>query len=1373
MPEIRSIAEYISNKPAIRSIEEFLGEKPEKVKKPRKRPGYTPPPSRPGISAITGKPLPTQEELFRPTTEIPRAIKTGLQASIPGMMIREQLPEEFRPKTQLGRLTQQAATLFPDLPFYITGGIIGGAGGPITAAGGAFALPAGIRKVLMDKYEKGEVKSAEEFFEKFKGALAETSKGYLTGLVTGVAGKVAPRGLKFPAQIGAMTTVPAALEGQLPEPQDFQDAFLLLGALKVATATPAKLRKIYSETGKHPKQVAEEFREGTLEPEIERELKTPIKEKLAIKPIEEVVAKPKVTKLEAEKILDDIGLVGEVRKVAKQAIMKGKKVEKPVVKPKVAPKKAVKEPWEMTKGEFEATFWYHGKGRTHPFYGKEKITGGVTKNLRASSAYADKGKGTIDLIRHENLPIGAKEELRISIIERGGKPQEISGMGVVPGKADFTIPANIKDPRKYFIEQALKKGESIPKEVLAEYPDLVPKKPPEAVKPTITPEPIARIGVKEEINELYSKAIEIADEAGNKIEAKRLQNELKFIGGTITTPLEMRKLRQTIHAWKEYKGLTKKQLTEIVRKETGHLSTLHKAITAGQLKTILGKIAKVRPRRIGFKTVIKKETENRIITLKQNLMSRAEITEESYTDILDSMRITEPIYISKRRFITESKGKEVLDKMLKAVPIAKMQARVEKGVKEMPAVQTETTKLKEHFKKEQVGKALKRTRLASTLDMHHFSDLMEKQTGQPFGQLNELISEKKHKLDWEIDQKIDAIKKAGGEAFINISKDEVAIERINDYIASKLSDYVKGKPKYPKDITEPEIAVADAIIKRLKEWEGDVRYNRFYEWREHGVEIPNAPKAELTKATKILETQGDTALRKWLAGRDWGVIRSGYDIGEVISPTIKTTEIRPGFGKRGLRARESIQYHKAEKDILRRFASYERQMTYRTEMKPLINAWVELFESHKHRFKEPGRMADLLTRNVKERLGQKQDLQVFEEYIIRAYSQAARAIFLDLRKGIRNLFQNLAFYPSMKDFVKMKPLSSADKRYFKIYVSQEKGIARDWLYQDYKGVPGLGKLNKIADIVNVMGRTDTANRLIAFKMKLESVRNAIKKHPKYKTDPKELTAMMKKSKWGDLQPMERLHALNLLATKGEDAMVRSVAHAVTKKVHFLYERSERSPAEQGTELSRVASNLLTFRKGYVQRAVLDFKKILSGQKAIEKPIAGRRRAVKSISGMIIMGAIAGWIYQKITGDKRAPYSPVSIIGDLSLGGLATGMQEQIGTFTTDAINAVTGDKEALGRVINNITKAGDSFIPFYNDVMNAIEGFTDYKGIDRAVLRQIRSALDDRYNAKPLGYYEKNRDAIEAAQHILFGTEVEKAKKAKKIKGVKRIIQYK
>jgi len=216
----------------------------------------------------TGKP----PSYFEPTTG--QAIESGFQSSVSGLLYRGKKPDKLSPEqlkelpaTQ--RILAQGAQLAGDLPFMVPGAIIGSAGGgpaaPLTALGGAFALPSGIRKVLMDKYEKGEIDSFGEFWRRTIGAADETLKGFATGVATGAAGAVGG----FPAEIAAMVTVGSALEGQIPEPKDFIDAAILIGGMKMSTSVARKLRTIYADTGKTPNNIMMDISE---DPFIRKEL---------------------------------------------------------------------------------------------------------------------------------------------------------------------------------------------------------------------------------------------------------------------------------------------------------------------------------------------------------------------------------------------------------------------------------------------------------------------------------------------------------------------------------------------------------------------------------------------------------------------------------------------------------------------------------------------------------------------------------------------------------------------------------------------------------------------------------------------------------------------------------------------------------------------------------------------------------------------------------------------------------------------------------------------------------------------------------------------------------------------------------------------
>jgi hypothetical protein len=216
---------------------------------------------------IQGEPL--------PVPEIGKAVTQGAQTSVTGMLARGKLPEQliktdmrFMPTEE--RLAMQAATLIGDIPFMAAGALIGGSGGPVTATGGAFALPAGLRQVLVDKYSKGEVQDFADFWGRLGSAVKETLKGEATGIATGVAGKLAaPLGLRVPAEIATMTSVGAALEGHVPEPQEFLDAALLIGGARLSVATAAKLRRTYAETGVRPSQV---FKDAQKDPTIAQDL---------------------------------------------------------------------------------------------------------------------------------------------------------------------------------------------------------------------------------------------------------------------------------------------------------------------------------------------------------------------------------------------------------------------------------------------------------------------------------------------------------------------------------------------------------------------------------------------------------------------------------------------------------------------------------------------------------------------------------------------------------------------------------------------------------------------------------------------------------------------------------------------------------------------------------------------------------------------------------------------------------------------------------------------------------------------------------------------------------------------------------------------
>jgi hypothetical protein len=198
-------------------------------------------------------------------------IEAGFQSSASGLLGRGKAPDVALDETApwYGRFAANMTGMLSDIPEMAAGYAIGSAGGksPVLGTAGAFALPAGLRAVMMDAYTRGDMHSASDFIDRALLIAGETGKAWITGLATagagvavraavpaaapGVVTAVAPRA----AEVATMTAVGKALEGQLPDAQDFVDAAIVIGGVHAAGKTASTLRTIYAKTGRAPEQV--------------------------------------------------------------------------------------------------------------------------------------------------------------------------------------------------------------------------------------------------------------------------------------------------------------------------------------------------------------------------------------------------------------------------------------------------------------------------------------------------------------------------------------------------------------------------------------------------------------------------------------------------------------------------------------------------------------------------------------------------------------------------------------------------------------------------------------------------------------------------------------------------------------------------------------------------------------------------------------------------------------------------------------------------------------------------------------------------------------------------------------------------------------
>lgn len=222
------------------------------------------------------------------------AVEAGLQISVSGLAARGKMPDlsVSEDSGMFYRIANQVGTLVGDVPAMLggmwaggaagsaVGGAVGSAvpvvgtaagglgGGILGAGGGSFALPTAMRKILMDHYEKGDVKGFGDFWERASATFVEASKGFVVGAATsgvgGAVGKVAAPLVKAgttatvrtASEIATMVTVGKALEGDVPEPQDFIDAAVVVGGLHGVAKVSSKFRKVYGEFGIKPEVAA-------------------------------------------------------------------------------------------------------------------------------------------------------------------------------------------------------------------------------------------------------------------------------------------------------------------------------------------------------------------------------------------------------------------------------------------------------------------------------------------------------------------------------------------------------------------------------------------------------------------------------------------------------------------------------------------------------------------------------------------------------------------------------------------------------------------------------------------------------------------------------------------------------------------------------------------------------------------------------------------------------------------------------------------------------------------------------------------------------------------------------------------------------------
>jgi len=199
------------------------------------------------------------------------ALDAGLQMSVSGLFMNRQMPTTVMPEhaDMAMRIAAQVSQLAGDIPAMAAGMAAGGSfgagvgtglagpvgtavGATVGAGAGGFAFPSAMRQALIESYQKGDIRDFSDFWERTSAIVIEGLKGAAVGAATAGSGQVVGKlvgntvapAIKTTAQlmseVATMTTVGKALEGEVPNFEDFVDGAILVGGFHAVGTSPIK-----------------------------------------------------------------------------------------------------------------------------------------------------------------------------------------------------------------------------------------------------------------------------------------------------------------------------------------------------------------------------------------------------------------------------------------------------------------------------------------------------------------------------------------------------------------------------------------------------------------------------------------------------------------------------------------------------------------------------------------------------------------------------------------------------------------------------------------------------------------------------------------------------------------------------------------------------------------------------------------------------------------------------------------------------------------------------------------------------------------------------------------------------------------------------
>lgn len=899
---------------------------------------------------------------------------------------------------------------------------------------------------------------------------------------------------------------------------------------------------------------------------------------------------------------------------------------------------------------------------------------------------------------------------------------------------------------------------------------------PQAPTPIIEQHRQFTQSVQRQVTEARQKLTRVTGEEArvSRETLKGLERELKYAQRTLENfskradlP-EANVLRSTIMGWSRMKGLPKHQLRSIISSVAGRRQL--RVVPQEQLVKILDRVKEARPKRLNNRLVVTAETESRIQNLKETLIRQKQLTEKGYNQLLQRFGLTTDRYENFAIYITEGEAKSLLRAMNDEAVIAEWDIMVAEKMEKNPvlkevydSMQTRgTTGSGVSFNDE----AIHIKRGNELLSMRFYMLDLQKKLGAPVYDLWQRINMAHLSLRANEAYLINRLE-ASTTQFKAIVTNPDALKRIENWIAAE--NKASGV-KRPANITEEELKLARELQTQLKEFQSEVRYVRFMEeYAGHGGEadgiakdIPDAPKASINRAIKIYETKGAAALKEFLDTQTWGVIESGYNPLAFVKPRLYQREPRATtFAKGHIETRTGTEFTQDDTTIMERYQRYIRQMFSLRDIAPMARVLDRVFTENATKLDRYRPVANVIARGINEMKGYREDGGLINHSLERMYAQVASTVFWRPDLVLRNKFQNFAFNPDFHAgrFLdpRNKPMSKERKAWFEWFVSQQKGIEQDYLLKSTKpfkpfGIP-MDRLMELAHKTSLYPWSDKSNRAEAFWVRMNRVDRALEQ---YHRDG-DVKKLINASGLNEFEPRQQAEALEYLvqdkvdygvrgmpAVTGEEAFARYVGQQLVNNVHFLYDRSQRAPAEMGAT-GKTLGNILVFSRSWGERFYLQSRKITDPKVSMREKV----QAARIVVGILVAGIAMGEAYKRITGKTNNPYNPLNIL-TWTPGGLIIGTAEDISNTMYLITQAAQGDKGALGSLPSALSGLATITLPFYKNIVQGLSAATNKKNVDVWAMRKIREMLDEEYEVRG-GTHEVERSLVEALQIGLLG----------------------